>query len=117
MIVHFLKCVHYRRLFNNAGAPGELLQCANYVRGGDTVLDLGANIGIYSKHLSAMVGLSGQVHAVELMPETCSYLLGNVRDLATCSVTTLVFPVPREYPMHVSLTVYLAAEGISTAHT
>jgi FkbM family methyltransferase len=45
---------------------------------GATVLDLGANLGIYSKALSGMVGPRGHVHAVEMMPETYSYLARNV---------------------------------------
>ncbi len=81
MLTHFLKSVYYRRLFNRALPLSDMVQCATYIRRGDTVIDLGANLGIYSKTLSRIVGPSGQVHAVELMPETFSYLHGNVGSL------------------------------------
>lgn len=81
MITHFLKSVHYRRLFNRAGIPSDLEACRGYVKPGDTVLDVGANLGIYAKALSEFVGPEGQVHAVELIPETFAYMCGNVRGL------------------------------------
>lgn len=81
MITHFLKSIHYRRLFNRARVPSDLEACRQYVNLGDTVLDIGANIGTYSKALSGFVGPEGQVHAIELIPETFGYLLDHVRTL------------------------------------
>jgi FkbM family methyltransferase len=43
--------------------------CSRLVRSGDTVLDIGANLGMVSFILSAMVGPSGQVHAFEPNPD------------------------------------------------
>lgn len=43
--------------------------CARIVRPGDTVLDIGANIGIVSVWLSTLVGASGMVHAFEPSPK------------------------------------------------
>ncbi|MES1254416.1 MAG: FkbM family methyltransferase [Acidobacteriota bacterium] len=40
------------------------------VRPGDTVLDLGANYGFYTYHLSRAAGPSGRVHAFEPVPFT-----------------------------------------------
>ncbi len=40
------------------------------VRAGETVLDIGANYGVYSYHLSQAVGPSGQVYAFEPVPFT-----------------------------------------------
>ncbi|MFF3504286.1 FkbM family methyltransferase [Streptomyces sp. NPDC003247] len=42
--------------------------CSRLVRPGDTVLDIGANIGLVTFALSAMVGPSGAVHAFEPLP-------------------------------------------------
>lgn len=42
--------------------------CRKIVRNGDNVLDIGANIGIVSVHLSTLVGSSGQVHSFEPNP-------------------------------------------------
>ncbi len=75
------------------------------VRKGDTVLDIGANYGLYSYHFSRAVGASGRVIAFEPVPGTSATLeivarllsLGNV-DIVTkgCGETTsrMVFEVP-----------------------
>lgn len=81
MLTQFLKSLHYRRLFNQQPIPPDLLACRKHIHPGDTVLDLGANVGIYSKALSQFVGPGGQVHAVELMPRTFDYLHANVESL------------------------------------
>ena len=47
----------------------ELIDCA--VREGETALDIGANYGLYSYHLSKGVGSHGQVYAFEPIPYTC----------------------------------------------
>jgi FkbM family methyltransferase len=44
------------------------------VRKGDTVLDIGANYGLYTYHLSQAVGDTGQVYAFEPIPFTNSTL-------------------------------------------
>jgi FkbM family methyltransferase len=41
---------------------------------GDTVLDIGANYGVYCYHFSRAVGEKGRVLAFEPVPETCSTL-------------------------------------------
>lgn len=43
--------------------------CSQIIRPGDTVLDIGANIGIVTLWLSKLVGQTGQVHAFEPNPE------------------------------------------------
>jgi FkbM family methyltransferase len=48
--------------------------CSRLVRPGDTVLDIGANLGMVSLILSAMVGPSGQVHAFEPNPDMQSLM-------------------------------------------
>jgi FkbM family methyltransferase len=42
--------------------------CSRLVRSGDCVLDIGANLGLVSLTLSALVGPTGQVHAFEPIP-------------------------------------------------
>jgi FkbM family methyltransferase len=49
------------------------------VRPGDTVLDIGANLGGYSLLFGQWVGPSGRVHAFEPAPETRAGLLRHVR--------------------------------------
>lgn len=49
------------------------------VRADDTVLDIGANLGYYSRTLSRLVGPGGKVYAVEPVPPILSVLRHNLR--------------------------------------
>jgi FkbM family methyltransferase len=51
-------------------AEPELRLVPALVRAGDTAIDVGANFGIYSYHLSHAVGATGQVYAFEPIPFT-----------------------------------------------
>lgn len=51
------------------------------IRPGMIVMDVGANIGIYTQFLSRRVGNAGQVHAFEPAPQNCRRLLESVRHL------------------------------------
>jgi len=48
------------------------------LRDGDTVIDVGANIGNLSLLASTLVGPEGKVFAIEAHPRTHSYLVGNI---------------------------------------
>ena len=48
----------------------ELEWVKEFVRSGDTVIDVGANFGLYSYHLSKRVGTKGRVYAFEPVPST-----------------------------------------------
>ncbi len=41
---------------------------------GDTAVDVGANMGIYTYHLALLTGDSGRVYAFEAVPDTCRSL-------------------------------------------
>jgi FkbM family methyltransferase len=58
---------------------------------GNTVLDIGANIGIYSILLSRLVGKTGKVYAFEPDPITVEYLKKNIR-LNKCE-NVIIVPV------------------------
>ena len=49
----------------------ELDLIAHVVQPGDNAIDIGANYGLYSYHLSRSVGPHGKVHAFEPIPYTC----------------------------------------------
>jgi FkbM family methyltransferase len=51
------------------------------VKPGDTVIDIGANIGIYTKILSELVGPDGRVYSIEPFPSTFEILCYNIRKL------------------------------------
>lgn len=50
-----------------------------YVHPGDWVVDIGANVGHYTKKLSDLVGAAGRVLAFEPIPTTFSLLASNVQ--------------------------------------
>jgi FkbM family methyltransferase len=59
------------------------------VRPGDTVIDIGANQGLYSYYLSELVGPNGKVYAFEPIP----YNLRILRRIADCRNNIVVRPV------------------------
>ena len=57
----------------------EFARLDSWVSSGDLVLDIGANLGIYTCRLSKLVGTAGRVIAFEPVPETFRYLIHNSR--------------------------------------
>jgi FkbM family methyltransferase len=51
---------------------------ARLVRPGDTVMDVGANLGLVSMQLAALVGPNGLVHAFEPNPAMCDLLMQTI---------------------------------------
>lgn len=49
------------------------------VHAGDTVLDIGANLGYYARTLSHLIGPAGRIYAVEPVPPILSVLRRNLR--------------------------------------
>ncbi len=56
------------------------------VKPGDFVVDLGANVGTFTKHLSLRVGDSGRVRSIEPIPITFDILCSNVRKIGLSNV-------------------------------
>lgn len=82
-----LRKAHYaKKLLNDPGEPEMDVIPLLLPRGG-SALDLGANFGLYTRHLSEIVGPSGRVHAVEPVPESFGVLQSNVRRLRLGNVT------------------------------
>ncbi len=80
---HYL---HQLRHYPLASEP-DLLGCRELLQPGDVVIDVGANIGVYTRFCSEYVGASGHVHSLEPIPETFSYLRTNVDALKLGNVT------------------------------
>lgn len=57
----------------------EFYKLHEYVKEGDWVMDIGANVGCYTFELSRLVGCSGRVFSFEPVPETFELLSGNAR--------------------------------------
>lgn len=62
----------------NAYEPFESMLIEKYLRGGDTVVDVGANIGHYTLIAADSVGKEGKVIAIEPDKVNCEYLRKNL---------------------------------------
>ncbi len=67
-------------------AEVEPIKC--FIRPGDSVIDLGANIGWYTAVLSKLVGERGKVYAVEPIPGTYTLLLSVIKKLGLTNVVS-----------------------------
>jgi FkbM family methyltransferase len=67
----------------------EIALLCSYVKPGDCVLDVGANIGLYSLALSRAVGPSGRVIAVEPDPDNLALLRKNLQANGCTNVTVI----------------------------
>jgi len=81
--VQFVKKRHYLRLLRSSSLEKEpeLRVVRHLVKPGDTVIDIGANVGVYSKLLSELVGPNGHVYSIEPFPPTFEILCYNARKL------------------------------------
>ncbi len=62
---------------------------STFLRAGDWVLDIGANIGHYTRRFSDLVGPSGRVIAFEPVPRTFELLAANIQLFAQKNVSLL----------------------------
>ena len=69
--------------------PHELRLFASLLRPGDTVLDVGANLGLYSVLAGLIVGAGGQVHAFEPFPAMVAKLQRNLALNGLTNVTVV----------------------------
>ena len=60
-----------------------------YVKSGDVVLDIGANIGFYSNIISSLVGKDGMVHAFEPDPINFKHLQSVTKGLKNIKINNL----------------------------
>ena len=81
--IQFIKKRHYLRLLRTrlSEKEPELRVIRHLIKPGDTVIDIGANVGVYSKILSELVGPDGHVYSIEPFPSTFEILCYNVRKL------------------------------------
>lgn len=61
----------------------------SFLRPGDWVLDIGANVGHYTMRMAELVGRSGRVIALEPVPNTFALLAANARLFAHANVSLL----------------------------
>ncbi|MBD2538440.1 FkbM family methyltransferase [Coleofasciculus sp. FACHB-SPT36] len=65
----------------------------SYLKKGDKVIDVGANIGSLTVLASLIVGSQGKVYSIEPHPETYQYLMGNLRLNRLLNVETFNYAI------------------------
>jgi FkbM family methyltransferase len=72
---------YYFKKFTKASLQDEkdLQLISMLIHPGDTVLDIGANYGLYTRFFAQQVGKTGTVHSFEPVPETFDVLKNNVQ--------------------------------------
>lgn len=60
--------------------PSEIAYVRSVVGRGDSVLDVGANIGFYTLHMASMVGPTGHVYAYEPLDQNAALLEKSIRE-------------------------------------
>ena len=87
-----LKRIRYARQIRNGTFQTdepEYLMLSQLVSPGDWVLDIGANVGHYTKRFSELVGAHGRVIAFEPIPATFSLLSSNAQHFAHPNVSLI----------------------------
>src|SRR4051812_25321597 len=83
-----IRAWHYARVlrsFSDTEEP-DIAVVRKLIEPGSVAVDLGANIGVYTKVLSELVGAEGRVLSVEPIPQTFAVLSRNVRSLGLKNV-------------------------------
>lgn len=90
-ILQIIKKVHYARTLKSLSESDEIdfRVIRHLVNPGDWVVDIGANIGVYTRYLSELVGIDGHVYSIEPIPLTFDILLSNVKNLGLKNVETM----------------------------
>lgn len=88
VLLNNIKREHYYRELKsfNLDAEPDLLIVKEFVAEGDLVVDVGANIGVYTKYLSEFVESRGKVISIEPIPITYSFLLNNIEKMKLLNV-------------------------------
>jgi len=90
-MLQYIKKLHHAKklqVFSLEDEPD--LKISRYlIDEGDIVLDLGANVGIYTKILSEYVGKEGLVYSLEPVPLTFDILTSNIKKLHLDNVKAL----------------------------
>lgn len=85
-----VKAVYYANAyeaFDETREP-DLVIVRRLVKTGDRVVDVGANVGLYTVTLSRLVGNSGKVYSYEPVPDTYNTLTSVVKKLSLRNVET-----------------------------
>jgi FkbM family methyltransferase len=85
-----LRRIHFRRRIRQGtfvSDEPEFSMLSRLVADGDWAIDVGANVGFYTKRLAELVGSEGRVLAFEPVPETFVLLVNNIESCRLSNVT------------------------------
>jgi FkbM family methyltransferase len=90
-LLQMFKKWHYVRVLRNFGDDEEkdIIVAKKLVHEGETAIDIGANVGIYTKVLAERVGVHGRVYGIEPVPPTFSLLTHCIKALGLSNVKLL----------------------------
>ena len=92
--IHALKKYYYGYLLTHM-PPNWIEEDAaalpQFVSPRDRVVDIGANLGVYTRFLARAVGTQGWVYAFEPIPQTFEYLCHNLKQLKLSQVEPMPF--------------------------
>lgn len=83
----------YRLVAKGRVAEPELAVLGSFVKPGACVVDVGANIGLYTRALAELVGPHGRVYSIEPVPETFDVLTSNVARFGLRNVVPMRYAV------------------------
>ncbi len=86
-IQQFVRKAYYLQLLKSFQKTPELDFLGHLLKKGDAAVDVGANIGVYTKCLSEAVGSLGHVFSIEPIPSTFDLLSFNIQKLDLSNVT------------------------------
>jgi FkbM family methyltransferase len=91
LLLGWIKQLHYYRKLKHTleSEEEDLLLLHLFIREKTHVIDIGANIGLYTKFMSKYAGKDGRVISIEPIPETYNYLKNNIQKLKFENVTPL----------------------------
>jgi FkbM family methyltransferase len=91
VLLKHIKKYHYYYKIKHAKPSDEedLLMVKQCIKPTSDVIDIGANVGLYTKFLSESVGPEGKVLSFEPIPETYNYLKNNIQKLNLHNVVAL----------------------------
>ena len=94
-ILQIIKKIYYVRLLKSFSEENiiNFKIIKQLISPGDYVVDIGSNIGVYTKYLSELVGVQGCVYSIEPISHTFEILCSNVRKLKLRNVVLINYAI------------------------
>jgi FkbM family methyltransferase len=112
-VASYIRGAYYLNVLKRTPSDCEpdLLALRNVISRGERCLDVGANIGVYTRELSRLAGPTGKVKAFEPVPETFAALSKSVRRLGLSNVEVFNLAIS-DHHGKVSMSVPMREDGV-----